>query len=35
VVSKGEVPSVLYGDDELDLTEKVVAELDKKFDAKK
>jgi outer membrane protein len=35
VMSKGEVPSVLYGDDELDLTEKVVAELDKKFDAKK
>lgn len=35
VMSKGEVPSVLYGDEELDLTEKVVAELDKKFDAKK
>jgi len=33
--SKGEVPSVLYGDEDLDLTEKVVAELDKKFDAKK
>jgi outer membrane protein len=35
VVSKGEVPSVLYGDDELDLTEKVVVEMDKKFDTKK
>jgi len=35
VISKGEVPSVLYGDDELDLTEKVVVELDKKFDTKK
>jgi outer membrane protein len=35
VMSKGEVPAVLYGDEELDLTEKVVAELDKKFDAKK
>ncbi len=35
VMSKGEVPSVLYGDEELDLTEKVVVELDKKFDAKK
>jgi len=35
VMSKGEVPAVLYGDDELDLTEKVVAEMDKKFDTKK
>jgi outer membrane protein len=35
VISKGEVPSVLYGDEELDLTEKVVVELDKKFDTKK
>jgi outer membrane protein len=35
VMSKGEVPAVLYGDDELDLTEKVVVDLDKKFDAKK
>lgn len=35
LVSKGEVPAVLYGDEELDLTEKVIVELDKKFDAKK
>jgi len=35
VISKGEVPSVLYGDDDLDMTEKVVVELDKKFDTKK
>jgi len=35
VLSKGEVPAVLYGDDELDLTDKVVVELDKKLDAKK
>jgi len=35
VMSKGEVPAVLYGDEELDLTEKVVVELDKKFDSKK
>ena len=35
VMSKGEVPAVLYGDEDLDLTEKVVVELDKKFDSKK
>jgi outer membrane protein len=35
VMSKGEVPSVLYGDDDLDLTEKVIAEMDKKSDTKK
>ncbi len=35
VLSKGEVPSVLYGDDDLDLTEKVIVELDKKNDTKK
>ena len=35
VMSKGEVPAVLYGDEDLDLTEKVVVELDKKFDGKK
>lgn len=35
VMSKGEVPAVLYGDDDLDLTEKVIVELDKKFDAAK
>lgn len=35
IMSKGEVPAVLYGDEDLDLTEKVIVELDKKFDAKK
>jgi len=35
VMSKGEVPSVLYGDEDLDLTEKVIIELDKKSDMKK
>jgi len=35
VMSKGEIPSVLYGDEDLDLTEKVIVEMDKKFDTKK
>ena len=35
IMSKAEVPAVLYADDDLDLTEKVVAELDKKDDTKK
>jgi len=35
VMSKGEVPSVLYGDEDLDLTEKVIAEMDKKSETKK
>jgi outer membrane protein len=35
ILSKAEVPSVLYADDDLDLTEKVVAELDKKEESKK
>jgi len=35
VMSKGEVPSVLYGDEDMDLTEKVIVELDKKSDTKK
>jgi len=35
IMSKGEVPSVLYGEADLDLTEQLIAELDKKFDAKK
>ena len=30
IMSKAEVPSVLYADEDLDLTEKVIAELDKK-----
>ena len=35
VMSKGEVPAVLYGDEDMDLTEKVVAELDRKQETKK
>jgi Skp family chaperone for outer membrane proteins len=35
ILSKTEVPSVLYADEDLDLTEKVVVEMDKKEDAKK
>jgi outer membrane protein len=35
VVNKGEIPSVLFADEDLDLTEQLVAEMDKKFDAKK
>lgn len=35
ILSKGEVPSVLYADEDLDLTDKVIAEMDKKEDAKK
>ena len=35
VMQKGEIPSVLYGDEDLDLTEKIVAEMDKLYDAKK
>jgi outer membrane protein len=34
VLSKAEVPSVLYGDEDLDLTEKVIAEMDKKEEPK-
>ena len=30
VLSKAEVPAVLYGDEDLDLTAKVIAEMDKK-----
>ncbi|MCK9419466.1 MAG: OmpH family outer membrane protein [Nitrospirae bacterium] len=35
ILSKAEVPAVLYAEEDLDLTERVVAELDKKEDAKK
>jgi outer membrane protein len=35
VLSKAEVPSILYADEDLDLTEKVIAEMDKKEEAKK
>jgi hypothetical protein len=35
VMSKGEIPAVLYGDDDMDLTEKVIVELDKKAETKK
>jgi len=34
VLSKAEVPAVLYADEDLDLTIKVVAEMDKKNEAK-
>ena len=35
IMQKGEVPAILYGDEDLDMTDKVIAELDKKFDARK
>lgn len=35
ILSKAEVPAVLYADEDLDLTEKVVAEMDKKEEIKK
>ena len=35
VLSKGEVPSVLHGDEDMDLTEKLILEMDKKQDTKK
>ena len=35
VLSKAEVPSVLYGDEDLDLTQQVITELDKKEEVKK
>lgn len=35
VLSKAEVPSILYADEDMDLTEKVIAELDKKDEVKK
>ena len=35
IMSKAEVPSVLYADEDSDLTDKLVAELDKKEEAKK
>ncbi|HTG01238.1 MAG TPA: OmpH family outer membrane protein [Nitrospirota bacterium] len=35
ILSKAEVPSVLYADDDIDLTEKVIAEMDKKEETKK
>ena len=35
VLSKAEVPAVLYADEDLDMTEKVIAELDKKEEATK
>jgi outer membrane protein len=35
VLSKAEVPSVLYADEDLDLTDKVIVEIDKKEEAKK
>jgi outer membrane protein len=35
ILSKAEVPSVLYADEDLDLTDKVIAEMDKKDEVKK
>ncbi len=35
ILSKAEVPSVMYADEDLDLTDKVIAELDKKEEPKK
>lgn len=35
IMSKAEVPAVLYADEDLDLTDKVVVELDKKEETKK
>jgi len=34
VLSKAEVPSILYGDEDLDLTDKVIAGMDKKEEVK-
>jgi len=34
ILSKGEVPAVLYADDDLNLTDKVIVELDKKMETK-
>lgn len=35
ILSKAEVPSVLYADDSLDLTDKVIVEMDKKEEPQK
>lgn len=35
ILSKAEVPAILYADEDLDLTEKVIAEMDKKEEVKK
>ncbi len=35
IMSKAEVPSVLYGDEDFDVTEKVITEMDKKDETKK
>lgn len=35
ILSKAEVPAVLFAEEDLDLTEKVIAELDKKEEARK
>jgi outer membrane protein len=35
VLSKAEVPAVLYADEDLDLTDRVIVDLDKKEDVKK
>jgi hypothetical protein len=35
VLSKAEVPAVLYADEDLDLTDRVIVDLDKKEDVRK
>jgi outer membrane protein len=35
LMNKGEVPAVLYGNEDLDLTDRVIAEMDKHTDAEK
>jgi len=35
ILSKAEVPSILYADEDMDLTDKVVVEMDKKEEVKK
>jgi outer membrane protein len=35
IMSKAEVPSVLYADEDIDLTDKLITELDKKEEVKK
>jgi Skp family chaperone for outer membrane proteins len=35
IMSKAEVPSVLYADEDIDLTDKVITEMDKKEEAAK
>jgi len=34
ILSKAEIPSVIYADDDMNLTEKVIEEMDKKAETK-